>query len=126
MSHTYVRFLFSIKMACLAAAALFSYLIVKEAKDQRNFLEQTRNPKRIPEKAARRMQKYSVYIALLWTGMSVSQLMEPHDSFHATFWGIVSFLFLALAALSMNTIIIGKWIKRKFYSPDPGSQIRLS
>jgi hypothetical protein len=126
MSHNFVWFLFSIKMACLAAATLFSYLILKAAQDRRNFLERMRNPKRVPKKAARRMQKYSVYIALLWTGMSVSQLMEPHDSFHATFWGIVSFLFLALAALSLNTIIIGKWIKRKFFSPDPGSQIRLS
>jgi hypothetical protein len=99
---------------------------VKAAKDQRNFLERTRNPRRVPEKAARRMQNYSVYIALLWTGMSVCQLMEPHDSFHATFWGVISFLFLGLAALSMNSIIIGKWMKRKFFSPDPDSQIRLS
>lgn len=79
---------------------------------------------RLRAKRIRRNQIYFQYFALSWVGMSICKLLPPRDDFDMKFYGVMCFVFLSFAALSVY-ISTKVWRRPKWMRPDPDSRLHL-
>lgn len=110
-------------LTVMLCCAVYRILIEKKEWERRRSLKKQGLAWRATGRSLRASRRMSLYFSLLWVGICLCFIMEGNDL--RAFWFFFGLFFLALAAVQYDAQRIQKFMRSRFFSPDPHSELHL-